>query len=100
METAPATPRDLSEGFFTHDEAGSTVTLRLDPEAAWVIEYYPVEKVTSRAEGVTEVEMRIGDRRWLQRLMLRLAPHARVLEPADVADEVEAAVRATLALYS
>ena len=43
VETAPAPPRDLSDGLFQRSEETTLVTLRLQPQARWVVEYYPVE---------------------------------------------------------
>ncbi len=76
--------RELSSGVTTgavlaHDGSGSTVTLRLSRKARWVAEYHPVEQLTEGANGSLRVTMRIVDRQWLERLLLRLSPHVRIL---------------------
>ena len=75
-------------------------TVRLQRPARWVAEYYPVEATTELAGGELEVSLRVGDTRWLVRLMLRLAPYAELVAPADLAEEVRSAATSALALYS
>ena len=41
----------------------------------------------------------VADRRWLERLVLRLAPHATVVSPAAWGDTVSDRARAALSLY-
>jgi proteasome accessory factor C len=98
VTTDPSEPRDLSDGVFGGDEA-TRVTLLLRPEARWVEEYYSVEEVRPRPEGGAEVDLLVGDERWLQRLLLRLTPYAEVLAPAHYGDGAADAIRRALALY-
>ena len=46
-----------------------------------------------------EVDLRIADERWLQRLLLRLAPHARVISPPEYDEKFTSAAEDTLRLY-
>jgi proteasome accessory factor C len=92
-------PRDLSEGIFTQSDDTAPVTLLLAPAARWVVEYYPMEAVRPQPDGSLEVDLLVADDRWLVRLLLRLAPHARVLSPREYAEEFTRATRDTLALY-
>ena len=55
------------------------VTLSLQPQARWVVEYYQVEQVRPGPDGTVEVDLLVADERWLRRLLMRLAPYARVL---------------------
>lgn len=55
------------------------VTLELDEPALWVVEHYPNEGVTASG-GRVRVKLRVSEPAWLDRLLLRLGPHARVLE--------------------
>ena len=100
IETAPEAPRDLGDGLFTQSSDTTTVTLHLEPAARWVVEYYPVEEVRPRDDGSLDVDLLVADERWLQRLLLRLAPHARVISPPEFTDSFHAAARAALGLYS
>ena len=63
-------------------------------------EYYPVEKIRELGGGELEIELLVADPRWLQRLLLRLAPHARVVRPPELAEEFTGVVRQTLRLYT
>jgi proteasome accessory factor C len=96
----PGPPRDLGdEGFFPRSPDTILATLELDPAARWVVEYYPVEAVRPRRGGQLEVDLVIANERWLQRLLLRLAPHARVVAPPEYAASYVAAARDALNLY-
>lgn len=92
-------PRDLADGLFAQASDTTLVTLQLQRPARWIVEYYPVEAVRSRRGGVLEVDLRIADERWLQRLLLRLAPHARVLSPPEFHQKFTEAAQDTLGLY-
>lgn len=74
-----------------------TVTLELDAEAAWVVDQYPTEMVNYHESGAIMVTLRISERAWLERLLLRLAKHARVKDGDDVG--ADAALR-ILARYA
>lgn len=100
IRTDPEAPRDLADGLFARSEETTRVTLRLAPQARWVVEYYPVEDARSLEDGSTEVDLLVADRRWLDRLLLRLAPHASIVRPAEFTDSFTAAAQAALRLYS
>jgi proteasome accessory factor C len=99
--TEPAAPRDLSDGMFARSDETTLVTLRLGPAARWVTEYYPVEDVRPVPDsgGDVEVDLLVADQRWLTKLLLRLAPHARVTAPASYGDGLTAAAHDALGLY-
>jgi proteasome accessory factor C len=100
VATAPEPPRDLSDGLFTRADDTTPVTLRVEREARWIVEYYPVEAVRSRRGGALDVDLLIADERWLQRLLLRLAPHARVLAPRELDQAFTHRAQDTLSLYA
>jgi proteasome accessory factor C len=56
------------------------VTVDLEPAARWVVEQYPVESVEERNQGRLRVTLAVSERAWLERLLLRLGPAARVVE--------------------
>jgi proteasome accessory factor C len=99
VETEPAPPRDLTDGPLTGRDERTLVTLSLSPEARWVVEYYDVRDVRQGGDGVWEVDLWVADERWLERLLLRLAPYARVVSPPGFAVGYDASVVAALALY-
>jgi proteasome accessory factor C len=100
VESAPAPPRDLSDGLFQRSQETTLVTLELQPQARWVVEYYQVQAVRSGAGGVVEVDMPVADQRWLLRLLMRLAPHARVVSPPELDAEFRATAQRALNQYS
>ncbi len=100
IATPPAAPRSLAAGLFAQSEDTTLVTLSLAAPARWVVEYYPVQAVRSKRGGAVEVDLQVADLRWLRRLLLRLTPHATVVQPAEYAADFTAAARATLDLYS
>jgi len=100
IETPPEAPRDLADGLFARAADTVRTTIRLDPAARWVVEYYPVEAVRPQPDGSLEVDLLVAEERWLTRLLMRLAPHARVLSPPEFATDFTAAAQDTLALYS
>lgn len=96
---AQARPRDLSSGMFQGSPDDPVAVLELDPEAAWVSEYYPCETVEDLGEGRLRVRLRVADPRWLRRLALRLGAAGRVLEPLEYAQDVREQASAALAAY-
>jgi proteasome accessory factor C len=98
VTTEPRTPRDFSGGLLDGDEA-TLVTLRLRPEARWMEEYYALEEVRPRPGGSAEVDLLVGDERWLRRLLLRLTPYATVVTPAHFGDGAADEIRRALGLY-
>ena len=94
-----APPIDVSDGFFRGADTAQPVTVELDRQAQWVPEYYPVESVRPLPGGSSEIQMLVADERWLERLLLRLAPHARVVSPLRVGEEVVATAQRALKLY-
>jgi proteasome accessory factor C len=87
---------DVPVGFFVDAEV-PRATLRLAPEAAWVIEEYPVDSVTELRSGGIEVRLPVSSERWLAKLLLRLGPQARVVDGDDPAAEL---ARRMLANYA
>lgn len=65
---------------FHPDPDAPVVVLDLDPTAHWIAERYPNEGVARRGGGVLRVRLRVGERAWLERILLRAGPAARVVE--------------------
>lgn len=99
IETDPTPAPDLAAGWFASDSGAQAVVLRLDPQARWVPEYFPVNDQRELPDGGLEVTMLVADPWWIQRLLLRLAPHATVVAPHSVREEFAALARRTLSLY-
>lgn len=102
----PARRQDALAGrgdAFVPGPGSTAVTLRLEPEARWVIDTVPIlwERPAAAeggsAEGhadpggdaggtAIEVSLAVGGTAWLERLLLQLGPHARVLDPPEYRD--------------
>jgi proteasome accessory factor C len=89
-------------GLFEARADDPRVVLELEPEAAWVAEVYPVEAVETGDDGRTRVTLAISARPWLERLLLRLGPRARVVDVTpsdDLANCASEAAQRVLARY-
>lgn len=73
------------------------VVLDLPGSARWVAEAYPAE-VEERRDRLRVTIHSVGAA-WLERLLLRVGPDARVVEPSDLADVGAAAARRLLVAY-
>jgi len=94
-------PSDLSASLFEAPEGSQLVTLSLSADGRWVTEYYPVEAVREVGDdGSLEVDLLVSDLRWLEQLVLRLAPSASVREPARVRERALGSARRALDLYA
>lgn len=91
---------DLEHGeVFSPSQGDPRVTLELAPEAAWVAESYPTESVTERPDGSLEIVLAVTERAWLERLLLRLGPEAKVLSPAELTGVAREASQRILGRY-
>jgi len=94
-EPRPLTDDDLP--WFSADLP--TVTLRVGPEARWIVETYPYVQRTERADGGLEVTLSVTSEHWLGRLLLRAGRSAEVLEPATYRGIGVMTARRVLARY-
>lgn len=72
---------------FAPDPSYPLVVLDLDPPAQWIAEQYPNEGVTRLAEQRLRVRLRVAERAWLERLLLRAGPAATVASEPGVAGQ-------------
>ncbi len=59
------------------------VRLSLDPSTAWLTDSIPSAGPPSPVGGRVEIEIFVGGDAWLERLLLRLGPDARVVDPPE-----------------
>ena len=98
FEAAPDTAAALTS--FAPDDDVPRVTIELPPAGSWVAEQYPVDEVIDAGDGRRRVTLAVTARPWLERLLLRLGPDARVVEgPDDLVDAGASAARRLLATY-
>jgi proteasome accessory factor C len=85
---------------FSPADDDERVVLDLEPEARWVVEYYPADSVTDLGDGRTRVVLAVGAPQWLARLLLRLGPDATVVDgPEELRQVGSAAASRVLARY-
>jgi proteasome accessory factor C len=99
-ETFEPGATDLEAGeTYTPRPTDTRVTLRLQPEAAWVAEAYPTESVTERGDGSLEIVLAVSEQAWLERLLLRLGPEAELLAPESLRSVATTAAQRILGVY-
>ena len=94
-----AEPVDVDAGLFRASPTDVLAELELAPEARWIAESYPCESVTELPGGRLRIGLRTPDTTWVRRMALRYGEDLRVVAPAELADEVQSAAAAALALY-
>ena len=82
---------EAPDRFFVDAEVPRAV-IRIAPDAQWIVEEYPTDQVRPlrRPAGWLEVRLPVSSDRWLAKLLIRLGPSARLVEP-DVAVRAVAA---------
>ena len=96
---AQARPRELGDSVFSPGADAVSVTLELQPQAGWVVDYYPVDQVTRADDGGLTTTLRTNDLHWVRQLVWRLGGAARVVAPDDLRASVEQGAREALAAY-
>lgn len=94
-----ARTRDLADAVFLPADQDPRVVLDLAPEARWVVDTFPYEAADEQADGTLRVTLRVGDPRWVVRLLLRLGGCATVVSPAGLRDQLAAAAGAARGAY-
>jgi proteasome accessory factor C len=97
--TDESLPDDLADRVYRPDPDDPRVTLRLAPEAAWVVESVPQDSARPLSDGGYEVVLAVSGAAFLERLLLQLGPLATAVEPASAREAAAAAARRILARY-
>jgi proteasome accessory factor C len=105
----PRTENDVAAARASAEELGSLVyhpavddvraTLRLAPELEWVVETLPTESRRVERSGHVVVVLPVSGAAFLERLLLRLGPHATVLDPPEAKAQQSAAAERLLKRY-
>ena len=90
----------VSSRLFVPSPSDVEVTLDLAPEAGWVREITPHDRAEPAAEGWTRLTLRTSNLEWLERLVLRLGRHVRVVEPRELHDRVRRLAGRALERYA
>jgi len=84
---------------FVPGPESTRVRLSVDPAMAWLVESLPATGPPVPADGRVEIEVFVGGDAWLERLLLRLGPDARVLDPPEYRSLAAAAATRILRRY-
>jgi len=85
--------------WFVPGPGTTVVRMVVDDAGGWVGETVPILEVESLDDGRQRVTLAVSSEVWFGRLLLRLGPHAEVVEPAELADAGVEAARQVLARY-
>jgi proteasome accessory factor C len=95
-------PREVeppSAGVFRPGPDTPMVTIELPHRGGWVAETYPVEEVIEHKTGRFKIQMAISGSAFLERLLLRVGPTAKVVQPVEMRDASRNAAKKVLARY-
>jgi proteasome accessory factor C len=99
-ETAAAPGGDVPWDRLRPGDDAPLVTLDLAPEARWVAERHPCERVDEAPDGHLHVALAITAPAWLERLLLTLGPAAKLLDgPVELRGAGATAARRILTRY-
>ncbi len=90
---------DDSTRLFHPDPSSPRLVVDLAPGAHWVAESYPNEGVEDLGDGRLRVTLRVGERAWAERVLLRAGTDATVAD-GDVTIGSEAAARVLLRYHA
>ncbi len=76
------------------------VRISLDPDSAWLVESVPATGPPTTVGDRVEVELFVGGEAWLERLLLRLGPDARVVDPPELRSLASDAAARVLQRYT
>jgi proteasome accessory factor C len=95
-----AQPRDVNEALFTPGEEDLEVVVETDRAGAWIVDYYPVDRVEALGDGRRRVTLHVSDPALVRRLAWRMGGHVRVVSPVDLAASVAAGAQEALRAYT
>ncbi|MGI9161562.1 MAG: helix-turn-helix transcriptional regulator [Mycobacterium sp.] len=96
----PAVNAPPSMALFEADPSLPSATLRIAPQAAWMLEYFPVRVLRELPDGHCEAAMTYAADEWMTRLILGFGADVQVLAPASLAAAVRRSATAALAAYA
>lgn len=92
LEDAAVIPDDFDlsqyDSVYFESENALTVTLDIAPRANWVCDYYPLLSQEPLKDGWIRIRLKAGGLAWLERLLLRLGPEARIIEPESLKEKL------------
>jgi proteasome accessory factor C len=100
-DVEPDRPQDAAQGSeaFVPGPEATVAHLAVDDDAVWITEALFNSSSEPRPDGRTGVTLAVASTVWFGRLLLRLGPHAEVLDPPELAETGREAARQLLARY-
>jgi proteasome accessory factor C len=95
----PAATAPPPTALFDADPSLPSATLRIAPQAAWMLEYFPMRLLKELPGGYCEAAMTYAAEDWLARQILGFGADVQVLAPQSLADRVRASATQALAAY-
>ena len=96
----PAGQAPPSTALFDADPSLPSATLRVSPQAAWMLEYFPMRVIAELPDGSCEATMTYAAEDWMARQILEFGGDVTVLAPQSLADEVRTSAADALAAYA
>ena len=95
----PAADAPPPTALFDADPSLPTATLRISPQAAWMLEYFPM-RVVAEGNGYWDATMTYAAEDWLARQILGFGADVQVLAPQSLAERVRASAVEALGAYT
>jgi proteasome accessory factor C len=99
-ETFTPAPPDRPPSVYNPRPDDTRVTVELPASAAWVAESFPAEKVEDLPDGGQRVVLAVSQQGWLERVLLRAGPEARLVDPPELRGLAAAAARRVRSRYA
>ncbi|MGE5696740.1 MAG: helix-turn-helix transcriptional regulator [Candidatus Sericytochromatia bacterium] len=102
-EPSAPPPLAVAEGphtsLFDADPSLPSATLRIEPAATWMFDYFPIRVVRELPDGSCEAQMTYASEEWMARLVLGFGAAVTVLAPSSLAVRVRSAAATALQAY-
>lgn len=95
----PATPTPAPDVAYEPGKDDVQVTIDLPPTARWVVETFPTVSVEELPGGRMRTVLSVASAAWLERVLLRIGPEGKVVEPEELLDAGRRAAERVLARY-
>jgi proteasome accessory factor C len=95
----PAVQAGPDTALFDGDPSLPAATLRVEPSASWMFDYYPMRVLEELADGSCTAAMTYASEEWMARLVLGFGSAVKVLAPKSLAERVQASASAALHAY-
>ena len=99
---SPAVQAGTDTSLFDPDTADPSLpsaTLLIDCSASWMFDYYPLRVVNELPDGACEAVMTYASLEWMARFLLGFGSAVRVLDPPDLAQQVQESAGEALRVY-